>query len=428
MRHEQENNFDLQMRSMLQDAEVKVPSRVWRAVSARLEEPAAAAASPWGWTRWAGLSLAVAGALAAALVLSGTFDRRSDAPLVADVPSVTVVEGMPGQAGHDVPVVDASPVMADASPVMADPIGHPAKKTAPAAVEETTSVVEEMPGQAGHDVALGPDVASGHDAPAVEDTPAADASPVMADESSVMADPIGHPAQETAPVNQPDPFALLAAEDARHARTAKVSLVAQGSFTGNRGELGAIQHTPFSGSSGKGSPSQIVTEKSASNYGIPVSFGLGVRIGLAPRWSLGVGVNYSILSRSFTGEYQSFYGTVNNTQHYIGVPLNLYFDILSTDIIRFYAHAGGAAEYCVSNQFRLERPETPNLLRESAHGLQYSAGAGLGVEFMLSRRLGAYIDPGVRYYFPGEQPKNVRTDNPFLVTFEAGLRFDLGNR
>ena len=47
---------------------------------------------------------------------------------------------------------------------------------------------------------------------------------------------------------------------------------------------------------------------------------------------------------------------------------------------------------------------------------------------MLSRRLGVYIDPGVRYYFPGQQPKSVRTDNPLLVTFEAGLRFDLGNR
>ena len=414
MRHEQYDNFDLQVRSMLQDAEVKVPSHVWRAVSSRLEGQAPVAASPWGWTRWAGLSLAVAGALAAALVLSGTFDRHTDAPLVADVPAV--VENQPAAVAETSPAEAIMPAETEALPTVA-----PASRR----VADAAPAVAETPGQAAHEsvpvaeAAPVADAVSGHEAVAV----VPDDAPVVAEAA---------PAADDVPVvrelSLPDPFALLAAEDARHDRTAKVSLVAQGTFTGNRSEIGVIQHAPFSGSSGEGSPSQIVTEKSASNYGIPVSFGLGVRVQFAPRWSVGTGVEYTVLSRSFIGEYQSFYGAVNNTQQYIGIPVNIFYDIVSSDIFRFYAHGGGAAEYCLSNQFRLERTETPNLLKEATHGLQYSAGLGLGVEFMLSRRLGAYIDPGVRYYFPGEQPKNVRTDNPLLVTFEAGLRFDLGNR
>ncbi|MBQ9477741.1 MAG: PorT family protein [Bacteroidales bacterium] len=412
MRHEQNDNFDLQVRSMLQDAEVKVPSRVWRAVSSRLDESAVAAASPWGWARWAGLALAVAGALAAALLLPGTFDRRPEAPLVADNTVVT-----------DTPAVvsDAPAVQSEAPAVMPDPIGHPAtQRTVPAqeavpVTEGTVSIQEAVP------VTEGTPDQVGSDAIATKDSERSDRGEF----------------EGTLPLNdnhdanvgrQADPFAVMAAEDARKARRAQVSLVAQGSFTGNRSEIGGLQLKPFYGASGTGSPSQIVTEKSASNYGIPVTFGLGARVRFAPRWSVGFGLNYSLLSRSFTGEYQNFYGTVSNTQQYIGVPVNLFFDILSTDVIRFYAQGGGSAEYCIANNFRLDRVETPKLLKEPARGLQFSAGLGLGVEFMLSRRLGVYIDPGVRYYFPGQQPKSVRTDNPLLVTFEAGLRFDLGNR
>ena len=61
-------DFDAQLRSMLADAEVKAPRRVWKGVSARLDADAAPVARPWGWVRWAGVSLAAAAAVAAALV------------------------------------------------------------------------------------------------------------------------------------------------------------------------------------------------------------------------------------------------------------------------------------------------------------------------------------------------------------------------
>ena len=54
-----------------------------------------------------------------------------------------------------------------------------------------------------------------------------------------------------------------------------------------------------------------------------------------------------------------------------------------------------------------------------------SCGAGVGVEFRLSGKLGLYLDPGVRYYFPNSQPKSIRTDKPFMFNFDAGLRFSL---
>ena len=40
-----------------------------------------------------------------------------------------------------------------------------------------------------------------------------------------------------------------------------------------------------------------------TTYGIPVSAGLGVRLDFTPRWSLGIGVNYTMLTRKFYGTY-----------------------------------------------------------------------------------------------------------------------------
>ena len=56
--------------------------------------------------------------------------------------------------------------------------------------------------------------------------------------------------------------------------------------------------------------------------------------------------------------------------------------------------------------------------------LQFSVGAGLGVEFLLGQRVGLYIDPGVNYYFPCNQPRSIRTEKPLLLNFDVGLRFN----
>jgi hypothetical protein len=46
------------------------------------------------------------------------------------------------------------------------------------------------------------------------------------------------------------------------------------------------------------------------------------------------------------------------------------------------------------------------------------------VEFLLGRRVGLYLDPGVNYYFPCSQPRSIRTEKPLLLNFDVGLRFN----
>ena len=173
------------------------------------------------------------------------------------------------------------------------------------------------------------------------------------------------------------------------------------------------------------------TELSNSTYGIPFTVGVGLRFYLLPRFSIGTGIDYSLLTRTFTGKYTktvgsetlSETGSVYNTIHYLGIPLNLFYDIITTDRIKFYVYGGGEMDFCVSNKYTLY--SSPNIVWTTpVKTPQFSVGAGLGVEFRLSKILGLYLDPGVKYYFNNGQPKSVRTDRPFMFNFDAGVRFN----
>ena len=172
-----------------------------------------------------------------------------------------------------------------------------------------------------------------------------------------------------------------------------------------------------------------VTETGNNSFGLPVSLGVGARFDIAPKWSVGVGVNWSMLTRNFDGvfmmvedgetlEYAE--SQIRNTQHYIGIPVNVYYNILSNKHINFYTYAGGAVEKGLTNRFDIL--SSKSVYKEEIQGVQWSANLGLGVEFMFGKHLGLYLDPSVRYYFNCQQPKSIRTGQPFMLGLELGLR------
>lgn len=177
----------------------------------------------------------------------------------------------------------------------------------------------------------------------------------------------------------------------------------------------------------------IREKESQTIFGIPVSVGAGARIELSPKWSLGFGLNYTHLTRTLSGTYTHIngYGVIDemitskirNSQHYLGIPVNVYFNIVDAPKITVYTYAGGTVEKCLSDRYHVL---TNNLVhKETVQGVQLSADIGLGLEYMLGQHLGLYIDPSLRYYFDCDQPKSIRTSQPLMFGAEVGLRFKL---
>ena len=56
--------------------------------------------------------------------------------------------------------------------------------------------------------------------------------------------------------------------------------------------------------------------------------------------------------------------------------MELYYNLIGSDRLRFYVHAGGEAEFCVSSRYTLfAKPDIT--VSETVRKLQYSVGGGV---------------------------------------------------
>lgn len=379
MQYDDNERFDLQVKAMLENAEEKVPSRVWSAVSGRLNSHSVRKPVFWGWFG--------AGAAAACAVLAAVlFVKAPESSIPVDSGSRAISEriesefGMP-EAQEEVPEIQDLEMRKVSKYIAA----ATSSSKVPAVSEETVSIAaDDVP------VAAAPD-------------PTAQAN--VSDSYS---------AENPGRYDFNDPFAM---QEEHASKGRRISITLDGALLGNDSDA-ATNSKPWMGGGGS---SMSMQELSTSTYSIPLSFGLGVRIGLSDKFSIGTGLNYTLLTRKFSGSYQGHLGEATHSLQYIGIPVNAYYDILRSNSVKFYAFAGAEVEYAVSNKYLLD-----NLTyRDPVKGLQYSVAAGLGVEFRITDVLGIYVDPSFRYYFNCKQPSSIRTVQPFMMSFEAGLRFDL---
>lgn len=393
------DEFDLRVRSMFEDAAETPPRRVWKGVSARLDAASAPVAHPWTWMKWAGLTLAAAAAIALGVFLPGTSDTS--------IPTINhnQQQAQLAQAGDPAAASDNAGAAAVAP-------AQGIRNTEPARPAQRRTVQPAAPQQ--ETVSL---PVTGSE-PAVEQEVAVTQPDTPAKEEKGG----GKPASATVREDRTpatDPFSTLTPEKPARKAVRRPALYAQGAIGGNES---AGRPLPPVAMMAPGA-SEDFSEQGASSFGIPFTVGLGVRFYVAPRLSVGTGLDYSLLTRTFTGNYGGTSGSVSHTLQYLGVPLNLYYDIIDAEKIKFYAYGGGELEYCISNKYKLFA--SPDIVRKyPVDKLQYSVGGGLGVEFRVAPHLGLYLDPGLRYYFPCGQPKSIRTEKPFMVNFDAGLRLN----
>ena len=413
MQNDKYTDFDLELRRMLHDAEEEVPSRVWDAVSGELDRRDRRKVVALRWRR------AAAGVAAAAAVLSGIFifNGRQSAT-EPDRTAAVVPEVRKADAPQAEPVPDITEQIAASAGALADVPAAPARQSAlPAAVPSAVTPADSF-------------VPDREEAPEAQPQQQEPSSPVTA-----SAEPAGNDRetkQITHNIPASDPFAWdFDEDDDAQAKEHRTSLSLSGNamtndFTGT----GLRQmRTPSAAIKSRTG----VEEKGTPSYAIPLTFGIGFRFNFSDRWSVGTGLNWTRLSSTFNGIYTEVEGSdivrsvnseIEHNIHYLGIPLNLYFNILNNRNLRFYAWGGGEAEKGIVNRYRIKSDSGDIFYNESITGIQWSAAAGLGLEYTVFDRVGLFLDPSVHYYFDCGQPSSIRTKRPFMLNYEVGMRFN----
>ena len=399
---------DLLMRAILEGGQEEVPGRVWDAVSERLDEAAAVrngSRSVTLWWRRAGIAVAAMAAAAAGILVLNRPESADIIPAASQSDMIAVVQ-------PEVIMNEEAEELIQESSIVSKTSGAKLLAYAPEIVR--TSEPAEMTS-------------------AIES--AADADFVAEQAASPMEASDNHTERKSSAASEEKVYFPTVWEDDEPQRKGLKTAFTVSGITGA---------TSSHNSAGTGinkapaltlAPTQTGIREKANNarYGLPVSVGAGVKLDFTPRWSLGVGLNYTCLTRTFDGTYSHVNeagivdnvvnSDIRNSQHYLGIPVNAYFNILDSKHVNFYTYAGGAVEKCISDKYNVL---SSNIIhKEPAKGVQLSANLGLGAEFMLGQHVGLYIDPSVRYYFDCNQPKSIRTDQPLMFGVELGCRFRL---
>lgn len=168
------------------------------------------------------------------------------------------------------------------------------------------------------------------------------------------------------------------------------------------------------------------------SHKLPVKFGVSFRYGFNEKLGIESGLTYTLLNSTFTTAAGTANGntTGKQTLHYIGIPLNVTYNIIGSKLFNVYASAGGAMEKAVGGYFETtghvdgKRSETNrNSLKPKE--LQWSLNASAGAQVNVLNQLGLYFEPGISYRIPsGCHVRSIYTDKKLDFSIGFGIRFN----
>lgn len=395
-----EKDFDISVRNLLQNAEEPVSPRVWKGVAAGLDRQHRVI--PF-WL-WGAMTAAVAAAVIAGVVIlwpAATIEPSNQSISLAQA-ELPAAPAKPAESSDAVPAQGPETEQAARA---AQP--HRKMRTAPAAPESTPEAIPSS-------------------------------KPLLA--ALEVSRPQLVPIRASIPVSQVSDQELLetlARSEQKASDGRGLSVMAVGNLQGNSRQDVPIRNGHGFAKAGALPNREFIEETSQDNFGLPFSAGINLKYNFTPRWAVGLGVRYTNLSRTFLGIYHSGEGydvgdydsptSIDNQQHWMGIPLNVYYDIVNRGRWRVHAFTGGSFEFLLDNDFLVHAPNDFHYHQTGRHSM-WSVGAGLGVEFKITPHIGLFLDPGIRYYLfnAAEMPRSLRTIQPLRFDIEGGLRFSLG--
>jgi len=153
----------------------------------------------------------------------------------------------------------------------------------------------------------------------------------------------------------------------------------------------------------------IVTTEHYVHHRQPVRFGLSLRYRLTDHWSAESGLTYTRLSSDITTIINDVTTVTEQRLNYIGLPLNISYELWKSRYFGLYVTGGGTIEKRLDDS-----------------SWQFSLNGAAGAEYKLSNYFSLYAEPGIGYYFKdGSSTPTIYKDHPLNFNLSFGLRFNL---
>ena len=164
---------------------------------------------------------------------------------------------------------------------------------------------------------------------------------------------------------------------------------------------------------------------------MPVTFGASVYYNIGKRWGIGTGITYTKLSSDLHSGSDLNYIQSDQTIHYVGVPVQVNYNVIKKPAFTGYLTAGTLIEKSVSGSLKTKYVVENTLKDETEEKLsskptQISVNAAAGVQLNITNRLGIYAEPGLGYHFKDNSTLNtIYKEKPLNFNLKFGLRLSL---
>ena len=150
----------------------------------------------------------------------------------------------------------------------------------------------------------------------------------------------------------------------------------------------------------------------------PVSFGLSARFALNERFSINTGINYTlynsrkkVLWSDYTEE------TLNQSVHYIGIPVRCDWLLVDRKHFGLYLGAGAQVDKAVYAKVGNERMHDRTFL--------FSINGVCGLQYNINDRFSLYLEPELTGNLNRPEISTFRSNRELMLSVRAGLRVNL---
>lgn len=163
---------------------------------------------------------------------------------------------------------------------------------------------------------------------------------------------------------------------------------------------------------------------------LPVRSGLLLSYALNDRLSLESGLTFTQLNSDMRDGTTSNYQSGKQKLSYIGIPVNVNYNLLSWQKFSLIASAGVLAEQCIaaSRKWQYSIDNKPTKTEKEDIGtkpFQMSVNGSVGIQYNLSPVFSIYAGPGISYHFDdGTSIETIYKEKPVNFNINCGIRIN----